>query len=477
MTKIINELLHAVTYKDVFIEEEPKPTENERSEVAPSSSKQFDKNAVWTCSKCFVQIKQKKNVPRHQRNCLPVKVKVSTPRPRPKTAAVFKCDLCEAQFSLQKSLTAHAKKNHIEQYCLENKETLFSCSQCNFKSIADRYLKAHVKKFHMPKGNFSCDFCKNKYANKDSLRVHVKSVHLISKWSYICEVCGCIIVPSSEEETHACLVRNQVPLVRHGYENQQNAVNTHSQISGFNSNFPMNQNQEILRGQDPWQFSQVGASGWQHFQFGTDLPWHHSQGQLYGHLQHSPVQLDGNWQHSQVQLDGSWQHSQAQLDGNWQHSQAQVERNWQHSQARTNSSLQHFQAITDGSLPHSQMSNWASQHPTAMIDGAGMNFQAVDNNLLNSQAKTDKDLQHSEDRTDGSSAGQHPPTSIEWTWSHSRARAEGDLQQAEVHGEKQHSQDITDGGPGQYFQEAGTSRDSSHIRGISVVDGRKFLNL
>lgn len=409
MSKIVNELLNAIPYTGDLNEDDLRPTpENESGEVALNTSKQGDKNAVWTCSKCFVQIKQKKNIPRHQRICPPVKkVKISIPKLKTKT--IFKCELCEAQFSLQKSLTAHAKRNHTEEYCLENRETLFSCSQCNFKSIADKYLKAHVRKFHMPTGNFSCEFCNNKYANKDSLRVHVKSVHLFSKSSYVCEECGCVIVPSSQEDTHTCLVHNQVAQGRHGY--QEYAFTTQSQVSAFNNN---------IQGQDPWQFSRVGASGWQHYQVGTEMPLDHSQAQFGGNWHHSQAQFDGNWQHSQAQFERTGAYSQAQFNRNGPHFQAQFERNWQHSQANTNEYWQHG----DGS------------------DGTW----------------------------------QHSLTSDGWTWPQPQARTGGDLQQADVHVDKQQSADIADEGHAQHPQ-AGTSSNSSPIDRISEVDGRKFVNL
>ena len=183
----------------------------ERDElVAAASEDESDMNKVrvtkkdlnWSCPICSVVIKHRQNVLRHKSTCPPVK-KNQVAKPKEKMPSVFKCNYCQATFSLQKSLKSHIKRNHLEQFCLQYEHTLFKCSACDFQTIGEKYLKTHFKKFHMDKGNLCCDICERRYSNKDSLRVHMKS-HLTIKRSFVCEVCGCIIVTSSDQDTHVC---------------------------------------------------------------------------------------------------------------------------------------------------------------------------------------------------------------------------------------------------------------------------------
>ena len=149
--------------------------------------------SVWTCPLCLAEIKQKQNVQRHLNlNCSNLKVKKIKPPKQPTSPPVpFKCKFCTASYPEKKTLTAHMKLFHIEQYCSENKSSIFQCTQCNFKTLALKYLRQHITRFHTEEKMFSCEMCGRKYSNKDSLRVHVKKVHVVGKLArHICEVCG-----------------------------------------------------------------------------------------------------------------------------------------------------------------------------------------------------------------------------------------------------------------------------------------------
>ena len=100
-----------------------KPLDDKQNEA----TEELRGNTVWTCPLCFVQIRQRQNIPRHKNlNCASVKVKkVKTPKQQ--IPAVFKCKHCGAEYPLKKTLITHYKSFHMEQYCLENKESLFQC--------------------------------------------------------------------------------------------------------------------------------------------------------------------------------------------------------------------------------------------------------------------------------------------------------------------------------------------------------------
>ena len=202
-TKIVGAVLEEVI-KTIFEEDDGLDMDRENSSddmekvTLPSKKKEL----IWTCPICLTVIKHRQNIQRHQSICTSVKVKKIS-KPKEKIPLIFNCEYCHATFSLQKSLKAHTKRNHLEQYCLQNESTLFKCSQCDFKTTGEKYLKTHFSKFHMQKGNFICNICDKRYATNDSLRVHKKS-HLNVKRSYVCEFCGCVIVASSEHDIHNC---------------------------------------------------------------------------------------------------------------------------------------------------------------------------------------------------------------------------------------------------------------------------------
>ena len=206
-------------------------TKEKSDEVVLVASSDKCEAELWTCTVCSVKIKHKQNIHRHKAICPKVKeVKVSSVKE--KTAIILKCDHCEAHFAHQKTITAHMKHNHMEQYLLKNVESVFSCAQCDFKTHADKYLKTHVKKFHMPKGDLICEVCDKKYQNKDSLRVHVKNVHLRG---FVCETCGCVIVPTSLHDTHVCEISNPSHDKNATTNNQVSSVSGHQQLNNNSS--------------------------------------------------------------------------------------------------------------------------------------------------------------------------------------------------------------------------------------------------
>ena len=213
VTKVLDEVIENVIMCALNQTEEDLHKENTAEEQV-TEVKQPQKKSLWTCPICFCVIQHRQNVQRHQAICSSVK---AIPKEKPKQekslTTVFKCDYCEAHFSLQKSLIAHEKRNHIEQFCIKNKDTLFNCIQCNFKTTAEKYLRIHVRKFHMEKGNFNCETCNKQYANKDSLRVHEKTHHLSIQFNFVCEVCGCVVVTSDPGGEHTCVANSHTPVV------------------------------------------------------------------------------------------------------------------------------------------------------------------------------------------------------------------------------------------------------------------------
>ena len=202
-SKIVTAIVNRVI-GDIFDKlNEEKRDASEKVGIVKGNESKDDTN--WTCPICRIVIKHRQNIGRHKAICPKLNV-LNVPKPKviKQPTTDFHCEYCLAKFSLQKSLKAHTRRNHLEQFCLQYQSTLFKCSDCDFQSTGDKYLKIHVKKFHSEKGNFSCDVCDKRFANKDSLRVH-KRTHLAIRRSYVCEVCGCIIVADADQDNHVCV--------------------------------------------------------------------------------------------------------------------------------------------------------------------------------------------------------------------------------------------------------------------------------
>ena len=190
---IINEVLEAET-----------DTQEEIVELEEVEQHKKTKRNVetWVCPICFVKVKHPQNIARHQSlNCLAVKVLKVNPKPLP-IPTEYECDFCDAKYSIKTSL----KREHLEEYCLQNKQSLFTCPVCDFKTNAERFLKGHMARYHMEEGTLTCEFCDKKYRHKDSLRVHIKKSHLVSKQSFVCHICGSVLPSKAEYDKHNCVL-------------------------------------------------------------------------------------------------------------------------------------------------------------------------------------------------------------------------------------------------------------------------------
>ena len=120
---------------------------------------------------------------------------------------VFKCDVCDKNFSYQTSVKLHkmnvhdrvphpcgdcdfvARNESIMRYHIRTKHTLekFSCDNCSYKCTTETVLKQHINKKHseftLKCNKIGCKF-ETIYPNK--LTNHIKKFHD----DLICKVCG-----------------------------------------------------------------------------------------------------------------------------------------------------------------------------------------------------------------------------------------------------------------------------------------------
>ncbi|XP_050081452.1 zinc finger protein 25-like [Anopheles maculipalpis] len=97
-----------------------------------------------------------------------------------KNTRVFKCDVCQSEFSSNRSLRSHCKLH-------ENPDSL-RCSICQ-RTLSSTYeVKLHMRTHTGEKPN-KCSFCGVSFNRKSNLTEHVRRCHNLER-PFICEVCG-----------------------------------------------------------------------------------------------------------------------------------------------------------------------------------------------------------------------------------------------------------------------------------------------
>ena len=93
---------------------------------------------------------------------------------------MFKCNICNASFSLLNNLSVH-KKKHKEQ------EKGYECPECGKIIKVKGKLSVHIKTIH--KGlKYKCAHCDKEFSNTGSRFTHIKSVH--EQIKYPCQLCS-----------------------------------------------------------------------------------------------------------------------------------------------------------------------------------------------------------------------------------------------------------------------------------------------
>jgi hypothetical protein len=114
----------------------------------------------------------------------------------------FKCQICEFEFSANRTLKMHYKKTHdtlppgAEQLQHVNKTSIkkvtsepdiqkpFGCPHCEKAFKYEFSLIYHHKEIHQKKKTpFKCDQCEESFELSDSLKLHIRTMH---------ERCGCV---------------------------------------------------------------------------------------------------------------------------------------------------------------------------------------------------------------------------------------------------------------------------------------------
>ena len=161
---------------------------------------------TWVCPICSTQVRYRQNIARHQSlNCTAVKIPKVKPVAGPRPSE-YRCELCDFCYAGKSSLTAHMKRMHIDYYCQKNQLSLVECTICDFKCTAQRFLKGHIQRYHSEKGVIKCDYCDKQFATKDTLKVHVKRIHVAVDQTFVCHVCGDVLMCRADYQKHTCEV-------------------------------------------------------------------------------------------------------------------------------------------------------------------------------------------------------------------------------------------------------------------------------
>ena len=78
---------------------------------------------------------------------------------------LFKCKICNRQFTEQGTLIRH--------YVTHNEEKPFMCNICFYKSKTNSQMRHHYKFIHNDEKYYKCKFCDKKYCKKAELKHHL----------------------------------------------------------------------------------------------------------------------------------------------------------------------------------------------------------------------------------------------------------------------------------------------------------------
>ena len=98
----------------------------------------------------------------------------------------FKCEICEATFSYDRSKNHHIKTIHSEGKTLKSKS--FKCEICVDTFSSNCSKNRHIKTFHGKGKTYKCNACNKIFGRKDSLRLHDENNHQERKQK--CNFCG-----------------------------------------------------------------------------------------------------------------------------------------------------------------------------------------------------------------------------------------------------------------------------------------------
>ena len=124
-----------------------------------------------------------------------VEIKNQFQIPVKKQAKSHKCEICDQEFKLKKSLSRHLSHFH-------NQKKQYICDIChngNFRNQSQ--LDSHMKTIHENKKQYKCASCKKSFSVVGYLKRHINSVHNGQK-DHKCDSCGKTFSPANHLMTH-----------------------------------------------------------------------------------------------------------------------------------------------------------------------------------------------------------------------------------------------------------------------------------
>ena len=118
-------------------------------------------------------------------------------------AISHKCEICDQEFKLKKSLSKHFNDFH-------NQKQQYICDIChngNFRNQSQ--LDSHMKTIHENKKQYKCYSCKKSFAVAGSLRKHINAVHNGQK-DHKCDLCEKKFSQSSNLKQHIQSVHDDI---------------------------------------------------------------------------------------------------------------------------------------------------------------------------------------------------------------------------------------------------------------------------
>ena len=82
---------------------------------------------------------------------------------------VFKCDKCDASYTVRKSLFRHIRLKHGDA-------KQFTCKQCVYSTTMKHHLEQHVRSLHQGIKEI-CETCGRNFSKRSNLNNHVRQFH------------------------------------------------------------------------------------------------------------------------------------------------------------------------------------------------------------------------------------------------------------------------------------------------------------
>ena len=123
---------------------------------------------------------------------------------------LFKCDICDAQYTSNHALEGHVKSDHVKnkkrKFEIEDKEAekrkRFYCEICDASFSQNGGLTRHIKTIHEGVKSYKCKLCGEDFSHSQELERHNNSKHVLKKKTFQCIYCNLPLSRKDKKKEH-----------------------------------------------------------------------------------------------------------------------------------------------------------------------------------------------------------------------------------------------------------------------------------